>query len=202
MNKKIGKDKSNGTKLVVAEETTSRATDEAIGSSRPTRGIGGRYKAAFRNPYSTDIPDEIKEAFARKGYSLRWVRVVDAKTKTVDHERIHKFLSIGGEIVTADEMRSIDKNFLVGLTKHTFREEFIDEEEQSARGSAIGMRKGDLILMKLPMEYIEDKRAYNIEAVEETLKAKQQVYKERTGGTYDINMSSGNVNLGKEFFDK
>lgn len=186
----------------MSKKNTTDELESVSTGPRKTRGIGGRYKASFRNPFNTDIPDNVKQAFERAGYSLRWVRVVDPKTKTVDHQRIHNFLSVGGEIVTVSEMKRVDSEFLVGLTKHSFREEFADEEDQKTRGDATGMRKGDLILMKLPLEYIEDKRRYNVEAVEQTLAQKQQSYKDRTGGTYKIEVTNEDMKMDSAFFDK
>lgn len=153
---------------------------EEVVSRAPRSNVAARAK--YRDPNSIEIPQEVAEAFKRQGFKLRWVRIVDSRTKQATNERVNYFLTIGGDIVTPNEIKQLDSSFLTGLTKYDYREDFADEaDDERAKGGIVGIKKGDLMLMKIPLDYIEDKQANNREMVEEQLTSAQHEYK-RNGG--------------------
>jgi hypothetical protein len=166
---------------------------ETNSTPRPNRGIGGTKKAVFRNPFDTTIPEAIEQSFRAKGFSLRWVRVLEPTTKMPDHHRVNTFLAIGGSLVTADQIKSIDRGFLSGMVKYQYTEDFADELDARERGSSSGIRRGDLVLMQLPLEYTEEKRKYNEQLSRERLTSNQRTYKERTGGQYNSEVTTEQI---------
>lgn len=159
---------------------TKDNTEEVAVSRSPRAAPMAR--AGYRDPNSIEIPLEMAKAFEKDGYFLRWVRIVDAGTKQATNERVNYFLTIGGEIVTPQEIKKIAPSFLTGLTKYEYREDFVDEDDDRGRGGAAGIKKGQLMLMKIPLEYRTHKQKENREMVEEQLTAAQHEYK-REGGS-------------------
>lgn len=150
-------------------------------TARPKRPIGGSRKNSMRSSSLTDIPEDVKAAFEAKGYATRWVRVIGSN-RMQDHERITYWMDRGGEIVTARELAAINRDFVLPLKKYSYFEEFADDEETSKRGELTGVQRGDLILMKIPLEFIEDKRAELKEMEEQRLGATERRYSEITQG--------------------
>lgn len=175
---------TNKKKTTVSEEVAPKTT------ARPSRGIGGQHKAAYRNPYNTEIPKEIEKFFRSRGYTLRWVRVIHPKLKMPDHERVNYFLAIGGQLVTADDIRKIDPTFLANMTKYEYQDDFIEENN---RGSTMGVKRGDLVLMQLPVAYTEEKRKDTERLMREQLRSTQREYQNETEGKYKIQVSEENI---------
>lgn len=147
---------------------------------------------SYRRPNDLSIPKELAEFFEKDGYFTRWVSVVDAKTKEYTNARINHFLSLGGDLVTAQEIKSIDPAFLSGLTKHSYREEWAEEGDD--RNSMVGIRKEHLVLMKIPVEYREYKQEENEKLVKDQLATAQQEYK-RNDDAFVKDFSHGSTNL-------
>lgn len=154
------------------------AKEEVI-SRAPRSNVQARARA--RDPNSIEIPLDLERAFKQQGYKLRWVRIVDARTKQSTNERVNFFLTIGGDIVSPQEIKKMDATFLTGLTKYDYREDFADEDDDRGKGSVSGIKKGDLLLMKIPLDYVQERLEANREMVEEQLTAAQHEYK-RNGG--------------------
>lgn len=161
-------------------KTPLTTTDKKqVASRAPRSNIAAR--ARFKDPNTLDIPKEVSKHFESEGFRLRWVRMVDPATKQATNERINYFLTIGGDIVAPNDIKKLDPTFLTGLTRYEYREDFADEDDDRGRGAISGIKKGDLLLMKLPVDYLDEKQEMNLEMVEEQLTSAQHEYK-RNGG--------------------
>jgi hypothetical protein len=173
---------------------------------RPERGIGGTGKVGYRSPDDISIPKEVEEAFSKQGYSLRWVRIIDPRTRMIDHSRINYFVSNGGLLVTANEIKKVDRSFLGHMLKYTYVEEFADEEETAERGGQLGLRRGDVVLMKLPREFVDEQRADLAKQNADNMRAIEDTHKSQTGGgKYETRVVEEGVKTasrGSEFFEQ
>lgn len=176
------------------EETVDRSPRASRSSDKKTFD-----RATFRRPNDLKIPEALEKAFEDRGYYLYWVSVVDNKSKSFDNSKLNYYLSIGGDLVTAKEIKDIDRTFLAGLTQYAYREEWADENE---RGDMHGIRKEHLVLIKLPLEYREFKREENRTLVKDQLATAQHEYKQKEDAfVKDFKHGSSNLKLKKGFFE-
>ena len=172
----------------VQEENVSRAPRAARSSQRKKFD-----RDSFRRPNDLSIPEELKAYFEAEGYFLRWVSVVEPKTKVFTNAKINYYLSMGGDLVTAKEIKeNVDMSFLSGLTKYTYQEEWADDEDE--RNMMDGIRKEHLVLMKIPLEYRDFRQEENRKLVKDQLATAQQDYK-RNDDAFVNNFDHGSTNL-------
>jgi hypothetical protein len=183
-----------------AETTPTMDTESVDRSSRVSLSTTRSATATRRNPDDLTVPEMITEYFKKQGYSLRWVAVVDAGTKSFTNKRVNQFIAIGGDLVTAKEIKQLDSSFLQGMVKYDYREEFADDEDLS-RGSQQGIRKGDLILMKLPLDYINSRRQEISDTVNEQIQSSQKEYLKRGLEVKQYKSKTGVQQVSGSFFD-
>ena len=174
--------------------------DSVDRSSRMNLSTTRSATATRRNPDDLSIPQVIIDYFKKQGYSLRWVTVVDAGTKTFSNRRINQFISVGGDLVTAKDIKQVDSSFLQGMVKYDYREEFADDDD-SARGNQQGIRKGDLILMKIPVEYAKAKRQDISDTVNEQLNSSKKEYLKRGLEVNKMKTKTGVQQVSGSFFE-
>lgn len=190
-------DKDN--KDTKSNETDDEAVSRAPRASRdPERRTYDR--ASFRRPNDLSFPPALVEFMEADGYYMYWASVVDAKTKQFTNEKVNHYLSLGGQLVTAQEVKSIDPTFLSGLTKYNYQEEWADEDD---RGGLDGIRKEHLVLLKIPVEYRDFRKTENRRTVEDQLAAAQQEYKKSSDDAIvkDFKHGSSNLKLKEGFFE-
>lgn len=193
--------KSTIAKSNPAPETPSSVDEESADrSSRVKLSSARSATATRRNPDDLSIPTMIIEYFKKQGYSLRWVAVVDAATKTFSNKRINQFITVGGDLVTAKEIKQLDSSFLQGMVKYDYREEFADDEDES-RGSQQGIRKGDLILMKLPLDYTNAKRQDLAQTTQDQINSSKKEYLKRGLEVKDYRTKGGVQQVSGSFFE-
>ena len=175
------------------EETVDRSSRMSLNTTRSAT-------ATRRNPDDLAIPQQIAQYFEKQGYALRWVAVVDIGTKSFTNKRVNQFIAIGGDLVTAKEIKQLDSSFLQGMVKYDYREEFADDEDLS-RGSQQGIRKGDLILMKLPLDYTKAKRAEIASTVEEQINTTKKEHLKRGLEVKQYKTKSGVQQVSGSFFE-
>lgn len=187
----------------IRHETNKQTTPPAMpvtrsgSQERAPRSVTS-IRAAARNRDSLEIPQEITAYYDKMGYTLRWVSTTNS-SKIQSNERINYFIAVGGAIVTPQEVRALDPTFLSGLTPYEYREDFLTDEDRS-KGSTLGIKKGTLVLMKLPKEYREMKQQDSEEAVRGLLYSTQREYLRQGGEVKDMKIKSGLVNTGRDFF--
>lgn len=181
----------------IREEVQKSAMPQTGAQDRTPRSHAA-IRAAARTRDSLEIPQEITEYYDRMGYTLRWVSITNAQ-KMQSNERINYFITVGGSIVTPQEVRALNPAFLSGLTPYEYREDFLLEDDR-AKGSMLGIKKGTLVLMKLPKEYREMKIQDSEEAVKGLLYSTQREYLRQGGEVKNIKVQSGLMNTGKDFF--
>lgn len=193
---------TNQTSKKSIEPTGTESTEEdAVDrSSRISPNTTRSASATRRNPNDLSIPQVIVDYFKKYGYSLRWVSVVDATTKSFSNSRVNHFISIGGDLVTAKDIKAVDSSFLQGMVKYDYREEFADDEDLS-RGNQQGIRKGDLVLMKLPMEYVKSLREDNARTVQDQIATTKKDYLKRGLEVKQYKSKSGVQQVNGNFFD-
>lgn len=194
----LGKKDKDNTTETAAEKTSEEKVDRAPRASRSS----DRRKFdrdSYRRPHDLSFPPELKEAIEAEGDYLYWVAVVDPKTKQFTNARVNHFLSLGGALVTAKDIKDIDPTFLSGLTKYAYREEWADEDD--TRGDVEAIRKEHLVLMRIPLEYSEFKTEENRKLVSDQLATAQQEYKRNDDAfVKDFKHGSTNLKLKGEFF--
>lgn len=176
------------------EETVDRSPRAARSSNRKKFD-----RNSFRRPNDLSIPAELDKYMRAEGYYLYWVSVVDAKTKQFTNAKINYYLSVGGDLVTAKEIKEVDASFLSGLTKYAYQEEWADEGDD--RYSMDGIRKEHLVLMKLPLEFGEYKQEQNRKLVKDQLETAQMEYKKNDNAfVEDFKHGSSQLKLKEGFF--
>ncbi len=143
---------------------------------RRSRPIAGS-NAAYKSPYDLNFDPRVENYFKELGYGLRWVRCT--KGGVGSNERINYYRAVGGELVTPEEVKKIDPAFLAGLTPFRYRDEFFDED---ARDDRVAIQKGDLLLMKIPLEYGEARRQEQMQSLADKLNDTKVRYRTETGG--------------------
>jgi hypothetical protein len=178
------------------EEVVSRAPRASRDPARRTYD-----RASFRKPHDLSFPEALIKYMEEEGYFLRWAAIVDAKTKQFTNEKLNHYLSLGGELVTAREIKESAPEFLSGLTKYRYEEEWADLEDE--RNSVEGIRKEHLVLIKLPIAYRDFRQEENRRTVEDQLAAAQQEYKKSSDDTIvnKFDHGSSNLKLKKGFFE-
>lgn len=194
------KETTKGSDTQVTEDTNAVVEERVDRSSRVSSNAVRPVTANRRNPDDLSVPQPIQEYFRKQGYSLRWVSVVDIATKTFSNKRINQFITIGGDLVTAKEIKEVDSSFLQGMVKYDYREEFADEEDE-ARGHQQGIRKGDLILMKLPMDYINARKQENADTVREQMASSTKEHLKRGLEVKSYRSKSGVQQVSGSFFN-
>jgi hypothetical protein len=176
------------------KETVSRAPRASRSESRKKFD-----RDSFRRPNDLSFPEEMKDYFEKEGYFLRWVAVVDAKTKAFSNSRINFYMSLGGDLVTAQDIKNTDPTFLSGMTKYSYQEEWADIEDD--RNSQEGIRKEHLVLMKIPVEYRDYRQEENRSLVSDQLSTAQQEYKKNDDAfVKDFKHGSSHLKVKEGFF--
>lgn len=188
----------NGREDPQVESTTTEDSVDRSSRIKPTKTRSAT--ALRRNPEDLQIPGPIADFFNKQGYSLRWVSVVDNQTKSFSNKRVNQFITIGGDLVTPADIKRVDSSFLQGMVKYDYREEFADDDD-SERGNQIGIRKGDLILMKLPLDYIEQRREDNAQMIQDQINSSSKEYLKRGLDVKALKTKKGLQNVSGSFFE-
>lgn len=184
------------------KKLTSAETQETVSREPRASRTSNRKKFdrnSFRRQNDLNLPQELKDYYEAEGYFLRWVAVVDAATKEYTNSRVNHFMSMGGDLVTGKEIKSVDPTFLSGLVKYNYQEDWAEDEDD--RYEATGVRKEHLVLMKIPVEYRDYKMEENRRLVNDQLSAAQQEYK-KNSDTFvkDFKHGASNLKVKEGFF--
>jgi len=179
----------------MAKDTRSTTTKE--------RAVRTAERATYRAPGSLEIPDSIKKHFKGLGYDLFWVRCIDPKTRMFDTSRVSSKMSIGGSVVTPTEIREVEPSFLQGgFSRFQFSDDF-GFDEGDDRQQFTGIRKDDVVLMKIPSDWVEERQQHKNALAADSLAALPN--KVRTDGGSVKKMEFGSagvrVNKGDSFFE-
>lgn len=171
--------------------------------ARSVRDMEQTSRASYRFADSLDIPENISKFYEEQGFRLYWVRCIDPKTRTFDTARISQKMSVGGAVVTPQEIKLIDPTFLLnGASRFQFSDEFgFGEEDQ--RTTYTGIRKSDVVLMKIPIEWDNERRAYKNNQASEALDAQPRRIKADGGIIESLKFGTDKIKLkkGESFFE-
>ena len=171
---------------------------KAVRTQRKTSRVS---RANYRAMGTLQIPEAIEAFYKEKGYKLRWVRCIDPKTRGFDNANLAYILDIGGDIISPKELRQIDPSFMAGLTRFDFTDDMAFEEDE--KRDATGVRYTDVVLMKLPLEYLEERQAAIDEQTQAQLESAFQ-HTKKAGGKVKLQAQSGymkaNAATGETFF--
>lgn len=135
MTRKTRKDSVKATETQKPEGTTSE--DSSTTRSRVKR------KTTYERIRETDIPQEVLQSFLAEGYSLRFVRhAIDGRP---DYRYLARREQEGFEFVSQKEI------------PEWYLDVFRVEDDRHRKGMLVS---GDVVLMKVPLEVVEDRRAF------------------------------------------
>lgn len=161
---------------------------------RAQRRMDPKNRASFRSMGSLQIPETLVSHFEEKGYRLRWVRCIEPKMRQFDNSKISYILDVGGDFVTPKELRAIAPSFMSGLTRYDFKDDMAFEEDTTR--DATGVRYLDVVLMKLPIEYLEERQSAIQENTAAQLESAFQ-HTKKSGGKVQLKQESGYVKTNK-----
>lgn len=171
---------------------------KAVRAQRKTERVS---RANYRAMGSLQIPEQLEAYYKEKGFKLRWVRCKEPKLRQFDNSKISFMLDIGGEFVSPKEVRAIAPSFMAGLTRYDFTDDMAFEEEE--KRDATGVQYMDVVLMKIPMDYLEERREAIDEQTQAQLKSAFQ-HTKKAGGKVKLQAQSGymkaNAATGETFF--
>lgn len=177
------------TKNTKVEDKKEQQNDR-VRESRPKPGA----RAAYKSPHDINFAPELVEHFKSQGYTLRWVRCAVSGVGT--NERINYYRSEGGDIVTPEEVRAVDGALLSGMTPYAYRDDMFDSGD---RQQHTAIQKGDLILMKIPVEYTEARIRAQAEELDTKLNGSSERYRSETGGAVSSDIRIGGSHKGGAF---
>lgn len=160
---------------------------------RATRKIDRKSRANARALGSLQVPEAVESHFYEKGYKLRWVRCIEPKMRTFDNSNVSYILDIGGEFVTPQEIRSIDPSFMTGLGRFDFTDDMAFSEDE--KRDATGIQYNDVVLMKIPKDYLDERQQMIDENTAAQLDSAFQ-HTKRRGGTVQMKAKQGTVKMG------
>lgn len=183
------------------DDTTNSTTpnDEDMIPRAPREIAAAR--TGYRTANALNFPPEMLAKYRNAGWDLRWALCVDYKTRQFTNARINELMQRGAEIVSPNEIKKLDPNFLIGLTNYDFREDFADDDDR-ARGSMQAVRKDDLILMRIPLAHLEQQAAMNKRLVGEQLASSQRQAREDGLDILVNKHGSSHVKVQDGFFGK
>lgn len=171
---------------------------KAVRTQRKTERMS---RASYRTMGNLQIPEQLEAYYKEKGFKLRWVRCIDPKTRGFDNSKATFILDIGGGFVSPKELRSIAPSFMAGLTRYDFTDDMAFEEDE--KRDATGVRYIDVVLMKLPIDYVEERQAVIDEQTQAQLESAFQ-HTKKAGGKVKLQAQSGymktNAATGETFF--